>query len=233
MLTLLTYPRNGTVFSLSPFCVKAALLLSYAQKTWKREDLNDPRKMPQRKLPVLRTARGLIADSANIRQYLEAEGTDFDPGLSPREKAQAQMLVRMAEDSLYFHVVRDRWDNDLVWPTIRDNYFSEVPALIRRPVTNAIRRSVHQGLQFHGVGRFSDAERLARLDTQLRALSELLQGSSFLMGAQVTSADFSVASMLQALRSTMMQTPTVDRVAGDAVLSRYIDRVFDEAVVLP
>jgi len=233
MLTLMTYPRNGAVFSLSPFCVKAALLLSFAKVPWQREDLNDPRKMPHRKLPVLRTANRLIADSSEIRRYLEEQGTDFDPELSVREKAQAQALASMAEDSLYFYVVRDRWDNDQVWPTIRDNYFSEIPALIRRPITGAIRRSVHQGLQFQGLGRFSDSDRMQRLDTQLLAISSLLKEHPFLMGNHLTSADLSVAAMLQALRSTMVQTPTVDRISGDVVLSGYVDRIFHEAVPLP
>ena len=137
MLTLLTYPRNAEVFSLSPFCVKAALLLNHAQAKWQRQDLRDPRKMPHQKLPVLRVGQELISDSANIRRYLEAEGAEFDPGLGKRERAQAHSLIRMAEETLYFFVVRDRWDNDAVWPTIRDNYFQEVPFLLRRPVTGA------------------------------------------------------------------------------------------------
>ncbi|TLP68734.1 glutathione S-transferase family protein [Parasedimentitalea maritima] len=233
MLTLLTYPRNGDVFSLSPFCVKAALLLAYSKKAWQREDLNDPRKMPHRKLPVLKTPAGLVADSVEIRKYLEKLGTDFDHGLSVREKAQSQFLIRFAEDNLYFHVVQDRWLNDAVWPTIRDTYFKEIPALIRRPVTNSIRRSVRNGLAFQGTGRFSDGERLARLDQDLQAVTSLLKDRGFLFGSQITSADFSVASMLQALQTTMVETDIVRRVSGDPKLSGYINRVFQEAVPLP
>ena len=233
MLTLLTYPRNAEVFSLSPFCVKAALLLNHAQAKWQRQDLRDPRKMPHQKLPVLRVGQELISDSANIRRYLEAEGAEFDPGLGKRERAQAHSLIRMAEETLYFFVVRDRWDNDAVWPTIRDNYFQEVPLLLRRPVTGAIRRSVHQGLQFQGIGRFSDAERLAQLDGHLQAIADLLEGQDFLFGKQVTSADMSVAAMLQAMGSTMVKTPTVERITGNPVLCRYLTRVFDQAGQMP
>jgi len=232
MLTLLIYPRHGDVFSLSPFCVKAALLLTYAGHAFQREDLNDPRKMPHRKLPVLRTPAGLIPDSDNIRRHLEAKGTDFDPGLSSRDKAHAQALTRLAEDSLYFHVVRDRWVNEEVWPTIRDNYFGSIPALIRRPVTGSIQKSVRAGLAFQGTGRFSNSERSGRLEQDLQAVTYLLSDNPFLMGAQITSADFSVASMLQAMRTTMVETDLVRRISDDAVLSSYIDRVFQEAVPL-
>jgi len=233
MLTLLTYPRNGDVFSLSPFCVKAALLLAYAKQPWQREDLNDPRKMPHRKLPVLRTPAGLVPDSTEIRKFLEAKGTDFDPGLSARDKAHAQSLIRLAEDTLYFHLVQDRWANDAVWPTIRDDYFKEIPALIRRPVTSSIRRSVCNGLAFQGTGRFSVSERLERLEQDLQAVTALLKDHAFLLSNQITSADFSVASMLQAMRTTMVETEIVRRVSDDPVLSGYIDRVFHEAVPLP
>lgn len=232
MLTLLTYPRNGDVFSLSPFCVKAALLLAYAKVPWQRQDLNDPRKMPHRKLPVLRTPERLIPDSSAIRQWLEAKGTDFDSGLTNRDKAYSQALIRMAEEALYFHVVRDRWDNDEVWPTIRDKYFDEIPALIRRPVTGAIRRSVSKGLDFQGTRRFSDRDRHARLEQDLEALAVLLDGQAFLMGDAPTSADFSLAPMLQAMRNTPVDTDLVKRIRHDPVLSIYTDRVF-ETVPLP
>lgn len=232
MLTLLTYPRHGDVFSLSPFCVKAALLLTYAGQNWQREDLKDPRKMPHRKLPVLRTPDGLVPDSSEIRRYLESSGAEFDAGLSSRDKAHAQALIRLAEDTLYFHVVYDRWANEAVWPSTRDAYFSEIPSLIRRPVTHSIRQSVCTGLAFQGTGRFNEGERKARLEQDLQVVTVLLKNSPFLMGGQITSTDFSVAAMLQAMRSTMVETKLVRRISDDPVLSGYVDRVFHEAVPL-
>ncbi|WP_264211917.1 glutathione S-transferase family protein [Leisingera thetidis] len=232
MLTLLTYPRNGAVFSLSPFCVKAALLLAFSGQSWTREDLSDPRGMPHRKLPVLRTPGGLVPDSSAIRAWLERRGTNFDASLGTRDRAQARMLIRMAEDTLYFHVVCNRWDNDAVWPTIRDKYFHEIPALIRRPVAGAIRRSVHKGLMFQGTARFSKEERIQRIDQDLQAITALLKGQDFLFGAHISSADFSVSSMLQAMGTTPVRTPLVSRILDDAVLKRYVNRVF-ETVPLP
>ena len=232
MLTLLTYPRHSDVFSYSPFCVKAALLLTYAGLDWKRQDLKDPRKMPHRKLPVLRTPAGLIPDSNEIRKYLEAKGTEFDPGLSSTDRAYAQVLIRLAEDSLYFHVVHDRWANEAVWPSVRDAYFAEIPSLIRRPVTHSIRQTVCTGLAFQGTGRFTERERKDRLEQDLQAVTTLLKDGAFLLGPHITSADFSVASMLQAMRSTMVETSLVRRISDDPVLSGYVDRVFHEAVPL-
>ncbi|PCH65691.1 MAG: hypothetical protein COC12_14250, partial [Rhodobacteraceae bacterium] len=87
MLTLLTFSKGFGLFSLSPFCVKAAYLLQASGQKWRREDLIEPSAMPHRKLPVLRTDDGLIGDSEAIRGWLESKGADFDPGLSDLQKA--------------------------------------------------------------------------------------------------------------------------------------------------
>ncbi|MDU9004236.1 glutathione S-transferase family protein [Sedimentitalea todarodis] len=232
MLLLYTYPRGFGQFSLSPFCVKAAAFLQLSGLNWSRRDFDDPRKMPQAKLPVLHTDERLIPDSNNIRRYLENEGAIFDPDLSDMQRAQSHALTRMAEEHLYFNLVLDRWGNDAVWPTIRDRYFANVPALLRRPVANGLRRKLMQGLATHGIARFSDKDRLARVEQDLQAIQSCLWQSPFLMGNRPTSADLSVGPMLAAIRSTPVQTPLSRRVAADAQLSDYIARL-EDTVQLP
>ncbi len=232
MVTLLTYPKGFGQFSLSPFCVKAAYLLALSGQDWARQNLNDPRRMPHAKLPVLRTEDRLVADSHNIRGWLESRGADFDPGLNDLQKARSLALTRMAEEHLYFHVVLDRWGNDDVWPTIRETYFKEMPALLRRPVTNALRRSLMRGLNTHGIARYTPQERMARCEQDLQAIQTHLWQSPFLMGNRPTSADLSVGPMLAAMKSTPVETALSRRIAQDAQLSDYIDRL-EEAVPLP
>lgn len=232
MLLLYTYPRGFGQFSLSPFCVKAAALLKLSGLDWSRRDFDDPRKMPHAKLPVLHTDGRLIPDSNNIRRYLETKGTVFDPDLSDMQRAQSHAFIRMAEEHLYFNLVLDRWDNDAVWPTIRESYFAKVPALLRRPVANGLRRKLMRGLGTHGIARFSPKERLARVEQDLQAIQSCLWQGSFLMGNRPTSADLSVGPMLAAIRSTPVQTPLSRRVAEDAQLSDYIDRL-EDTVPLP
>lgn len=232
MLVLYTYPRGFGQFSLSPFCVKAAALLEMSGLDWSRRDLDDPRKMPHAKLPVLHTEARLIPDSDNIRRFLESEGAIFDPDLTDMQRAQSHALIRMAEEHLYFNLVLDRWGDDAVWPTIRETYFAKIPALLRKPVANGLRRSLMRGLKSHGIARFSPEERLARVEQDLQAIQSLLWQGKFLMGDRPTSADFSVGPMLAAIRSTPVKTRLSRRVAQDAQLSDYIDRL-EEAVPLP
>jgi glutathione S-transferase len=232
MLTLLTYPAGFGLFSLSPFCVKAAYLLQLSGKPWQRQDMNDPRKMPLQKLPVVKTNQRLVADSEAIRAWLESQGADFDPGLSDHQKAHSRALIRMADEHLYFHVVMDRWGNDDAWPTIRETLFHEVPWLIRRPVANGLRKNLLKGLRAQGIARFSTSQRLEILDRDLQSLAAILRDTPFLFGDKPTAADLSIAPVLDAMRATPTRTPVVTRVAKDGVLSQYLDRV-TQAVPLP
>ncbi len=232
MLTLLTYPSGFGNFSNSAFCVKAAYLLALSGQPWKREDTLDPRKMPYGKLPVLRTKERLVADSDSIRLLLESQGADFESGLSDMQKAQSQALIRMAEDSWYFHLVLDRWGNDDVWPIVRDVYFGQIPAMLRRPITNNIRKSVRRGLNVQGITRFSERDRMGRIERDLQAIHTYLWQSPFLMGDKPTAADLSIAPMLDGMRTTPGQTLLSRRISQDKILTNYLDRV-EQAIPLP
>ena len=234
MITLITYPGLEGELSLSPFCTKAVYLLMLSGQSWHREDTNDPRKMPKQKLPAIRTADGqIIGDSDQIRLYLEARGADFQPGLTDIQKAVSRSWIRLAEEHLYFHLVLDRWGRDDVWPVIRETYFKEIPRLLRKPIANGLRNTLIKGLRAQGLGRLTSEERLDRVEQDLQAISAVLWEGSFLMGAQVTLADLSVAPMLRGMRTTPVDTPLTLRIRQDPVLSDYIDRVHAAALGQP
>ncbi len=225
MLTLISYPAAFGLFSASPFCVKTAYMLQQSGQPWQRSDLLDPRKMPHRKLPVLRTPERLIPDSDLIRGWLESRGADFDRGLNDTQKAQSRALIRMAQEHLYFQIVLDRWGNDTIWPILRDTFFSEVPGIIRKPVSNTIRKSVLKGLEAQGVSRFSSTQRMERIDRDLAAISAYLRQSEFLLSDHPTSADMSVGPILAAMRATPADTLLTQRIKQDKVLNDYVDRM--------
>lgn len=222
MITLITYQAGFGQLSFSPFCVKAMWLLQAAGADWQRQDSNDPRKMPYAKLPAIRTAEGLIADSHNIQRYLEKHGADF---WGTADRTLGHGFIRMAEDHMYFHVLLDRWGNDDLWPTIRENYFAAVPRLLRKPVTNSIRKGVLKGMQTQGLGRFSPAERLERIEPDLAAITDRLTQHKYLMGDQISLPDCSVAAMLGAGMATPLPTQLSKRLANDTAISDYTARV--------
>jgi glutathione S-transferase len=190
---------------------------------WTREDSNDPRKMPYAKLPAIRTPHGIIGDSHNIQSYLESQGADFWGKVS--DPVTGHALIRMAEEHMYFHIVLDRWGNDDVWPIVRDTYFADLPRLLRKPIANGIRKATLKGLNSQGLGRFTPAERLQRIEPDLAAITTRLDGQPYLMGDDVSLPDYTVAAMLGAAMATPLETPLRQRVANDAVLSDYTARV--------
>ncbi|MEN9011475.1 MAG: glutathione S-transferase family protein [Yoonia sp.] len=224
MIELMTYGPSFGQAAASPFCVKAMMLLNMAGEKWTPVVLTDPRKMPMAKLPVIRADGELIADSDNIRAWLEARGTDFDDGLTAQERAQSRAMIRMAEEHLYFHVVYDRWADDSVWPIIRDTYFADIPRPIRGIITNSIRRPTVRSLYQAGIARFTPEERLARAQLDLTAIRDSLTGP-FLFGDRPTAADASIAPQLGGIMATPVPTLLGDALRADAVLADYVIRV--------
>ena len=225
MLTLITYQAGFGQPSFSPFCVKAIWLLQAAGADWQREDSNDPRKYPQAKLPAIRTPEGIIGDSHNIQSYLERQGADFWGNVTDRSTGHA--FIRMAEEHMYFHLLLDRWANDDIWPIIRENYFTDVPKLVRKPVTGFVRKAVLKGADAQGLGRFTTVERLERIEPDLAAIAARLGDQPYLMGDQISLPDYSIAAMLYGMLAAPLSTPLKERIAKDTILSDYAARVAD------
>lgn len=224
MLTLLTFPASFDQPSHSPYCVKAMCLLQMSGQSWQPEFLDNPTRMPLGKLPVLRDGKSLIPDSANIQAHLEAAGADFYPGLSKAQRAQAHAMMHMAEDSLYLHLVYNRWLEPENWSVVRDVFFAAIPRLIRKPITGRIRKQVVAGLTSHGIARFSEVDRLARLSRDLNALSAQLAGKPFLFGAAPCAADASVAPVIGMLAELPADTATRNTVRARTDLIAYAER---------
>lgn len=225
MNTLYTFAAGFDEFSYSPFCTKAAYLLNMAGVAWQREDMNDPRKMPYAKLPVLKTSQGdLVADSDNIRRYLEGQGHDFDAGLGAETRAVSRAFIRMAEEHIYFHQVHDRWMNEANWAVIRKEYFGFLPPVLRHLVPRQLRKNLKHTLHGMGVGRLTDAERLARVSLDFDAIAAQIGNKTFMFGDTPTAADASVGAILGGVIAAPVPTPLSRRVANDPVLGAYAER---------
>ena len=227
MLTLITYTPAFGQPSASPFCVKAMYLLNMAGVPWQRHDTNDPRKWPHAKLPAIQSETEMIGDSDNIRAYLEEQGADFDAGLTEIQRATSRAFIRMVEEHMYFHILLDRWADDVVWPSVRDTYFQTIPKWLRPLVTGRIRKFVLRGMESQGLGRLTAGERLDRIEPDLQAIAAHLWQGQFLFGDTPTAADASVAAMLGAMAGTPGGTALSRRMKEDLLLTRYVARVAD------
>ncbi len=224
MLTLLTFPASFGQPSHSPFCVKAMGLLNLAGVAWQPDYLNDPRKMPYSKLPVLNTPDGLVPDSANIQAYLEAHGANFHVGLGAKETAQAEAFMGFAETNLHLTLIHERWLNDANWPVVRDIFFKDIPKPIRHLVTRGIRKTVATGLQGQGFARFSEKDRLDRLERDLGTLCTQLGDQAFLFGDRPCAADTIVAPLIGMIHDLPADCPARRIMRERTSLAAYMDR---------
>ena len=230
MITLLSHAGGGGLYSLSPFCTKAAYLLEMSGQTWQREDFSDLSAMPHHKLPVLRAGADLIPDSEGIRRFLERKGADFDAGISAQQKAQSRQIIRMVDESLILRLVCARWFEPAGWKALSQTIFADAPA----EVVDHFRAGVLAGLHFTGITRFDKDERLLRLDQDLAALTATLGDQLFLFGNEPTAADCSLAPMIEALTRFPADPETAERAAKHGALVAYADRVAQHfALTLP
>lgn len=225
MLTLLTFPGSFGAPSHSPYCVKAMCLLEISGLPWQPEYLNDPRKMPLGRLPVLRDGAHLVPDSAHIQAHLEGKGIDFYKGLDAQDKARAHALIQMSEAGIYNILVHDRWLVDACWEHTRTAFFHSIPFLVRGPLTRKLRKTIRAKMIAQGTAQFSEDERLARMKHDLNALSTQLGDQAFLFGETPTAADAAIAPVLDMILRLPAKTGARDLLSGWEGLPAYVDRV--------
>lgn len=217
----------------TPFGVKVVILLKLAGLDYEIVYLDDPRKAPKGKLPIIVDGGETIADSTFIRHHIERKyGFDFDKELTEQLKAASLGFQRLAEESLYWTLVSARWADDANWPTFRDAVFAHMPKLIRPPIAGLIRRGALKGLVAHGLGRHSLAEQQQIGVDNLAAISAWLGDKDYMHGAKATAVDASVGAMVASIHADMFDTPirraTRETPNLDAYAKRIKERFYPE-----
>jgi len=198
MLELVTLPPAFGMRNVSPFCLKAEMLLTSLELPFTRRSEADPRKAPKGKLPFLISSGEVIADSELITEHLDAltQGKVYS-GISAQQKSQGVALTRLAEDHLYWIMVASRWLDEQWFPNVVDDFFGIAPRLIRPLVAGAARREVAKTYHLQGLGRHTMEEQRGFARRDLQALQDALPaGQEFLFGDTPDIFDFTLAAML-------------------------------------
>lgn len=225
MMQLQTFGPGFGEPDASPFCLKAMCFLHMSDVDWQTVPNSDSRKAPYQKLPVLVSGGDTIADSDNIRQYLEkSTGTDFDANLNDQQRAQSRAMIRMVEDHLYFCLVYDRWMTDESWMQLKNHFFSDMPLPLRLLIPDMVRRNVVRNLKAQGMGRLEYSRMLERASKDITAIKNILDEKDFLFGNSPGAADVSVVAVLTSIAANPIKTGLQQLVATDSQLSEYIAR---------
>ncbi|MEL7041117.1 MAG: glutathione S-transferase family protein [Pseudomonadota bacterium] len=228
MIKLTLFPQAFDEPTASPFCMKSYCMLLASGLSFDLVEINDPRKAPKGKLPFIEADGIEIADSDEIRAFIETVADfDFDHGLTDFERGAARAVIRMVEEHLYFAIVADRWGEDDNWQHIKATFFHDLPGPVRGVISSLARRQAMRNLRGQGIGLHTASERFERVRRDLIALRQMLGDQSYLFGDKACSADFSTVPMLRAAIVTPVEKPLGRFIKEDPGLMAYVARFMD------
>jgi glutathione S-transferase len=228
MITLYCFRRAPGLPDLSPFVVKAMMLLKLAHLDYE-ENRNGFAKAPKGKQPYIDDSGSIVADSTFIRWHIEkTRGVDFDAQLTPEQRAVGWAVEKMCEDHLYWILVRGRWLNDANFERGPAKIFERIPAPLRPPIKFLVRRKIAKSLHLQGIGRHSEDEAAELGVKDVQTLATLLGDKSYLFGEAPCGADASVFAFVAAVLSPTWESPVRDAAAAKANLVAYRDRLMGE-----
>ncbi len=226
MLELVILPPAFGMRNVSPFCLKAEMLLTSLDLPFTLGEEGDPRKAPKGKLPYLIHDGGRLADSELIVEHLDmmTQGQVY-AGLSARDKSHGLALTRLAEDHLYWMLVACRWLDDDWWPNVVEGFFGAIPKLIRPLIASGARKQVQRTYHLQGLGRHTNDEQAGFAKRDLEALNAAVEGKTFLFGETPNVFDFTVAAMMAGIYDNEPVTWLTELAQPFADLRDYTQRV--------
>ncbi|HUY18961.1 MAG TPA: glutathione S-transferase family protein [Candidatus Binataceae bacterium] len=223
-IKLYQWPAIPGLESASPFCMKIHWALRYKHLPFEAVTMGDRDAVvalnPRAKLPALGYGDTTIIDSSDIMRFIEERHPE--PRLYPRDpalRAKAIILEDWGDESLYWHLVYERWQIEDQFEQYGAQLFPGAP----QPVRRQLREGVVQGLHGQGFGRMTVEQHREKFGESLDALEAVLDGE-FLCGKELSVADLGVAAEVGGLDLPL--TPVASAaVRKRAKVVRWLDRV--------
>jgi glutathione S-transferase len=224
-ITLYQWPAITGLESASPFCMKIHWALAYKRLPFDPVTMADRAAVvalnPRAKLPALKYGDNIVSDSTDIMRFIEERHPE--PRLYPSDpaaRARAIILEDWGDESLYWHLVYERWQIEEQYDEYAAQLFPGVP----RQVQRQYRESVVQGLYGQGFGRMTVEQHRAKLGEALDALDATLAEAQFLCGNQLSVADIGVGAEVHGLDLPL--TPAASgEVRKRANVMRWLGRI--------
>jgi glutathione S-transferase len=212
--------------NMSPFCAKLECYLRMTEIPYRTASSGLMRGAPKGKIPWVELDGTLIGDSQLVIEELErrlaADGKrGLDAGLSPRDAALARLARRTIEEGMYFVGVYARWQYDVGYAAIKDEFNKLVPGIVVPIVRRQMRKKLHQ----QGTGRHAFDEAMAMGAADLDAIAELLGDKPYLLGEAPRVVDCALFGFLESVLGFPVDTPLRDRAAAHANLAAFRRRV--------
>jgi glutathione S-transferase len=225
-IKLYQFPAAFGLPNPSPFCMKVETYLRMAGLDYASRYGMYQLRAPKKKLPYIKDGGRIVADSHLIIDYLKATyGDRLDAALTPAERAQGTAILRTLEDSLYWVLLYARWIDARGWRLTRPAFFGALPAPLRLFVPLLARRALAQQLHAQGIGRHPPEAIYAIGAADIAALSLLLGGQSYFLGAEPSSVDAAAYSFLANILDVPLDTPLLQAARAHPNLAAYCARM--------
>lgn len=197
MITLIQFPKPPNRPSYSPFCLKLESYLKVANIPYENKLTVSTKNSKKNKMPMILDQGNLVEDSTLIIEHLKnTHGIDLDQNLTAEQKSIAKAFQWLCEKSIVDIVVYFRWVDKTNWPKFREIIFHGAPWLVKVSIGNKMANSIGKTLHKHGVGRFTDIEKLQILNDNLLAISNYLGDKKYFFGDQISTIDTIIYSHL-------------------------------------
>ncbi|WP_224371942.1 glutathione S-transferase family protein [Hyalangium versicolor] len=224
MIILHQGPAAWGVANISPFCLKLESYLRMTGLPYKAR-LADFGKAPKGKIPFIEEDGKYLGDSQLIIEHLQGKhGGSMDAKLSAENRARGHLVRRVLEESVYQHILQERWASDDGWRVYKPVFEGFFPPVVGAVAAPLIRRKVVQGLHRQGLGRHQTEEILEMGKEDLSAVATVLGDKPFLLGDSPTSFDATVYAFIASILVFPLDTPLRRFTQEQKNLVQYVDR---------
>lgn len=211
----------------SPFCEKVLVYAKLA--SIEVEEVRDlsPKRGPKGKYPWMEDGDTTLGDSEAIVDYLrERHGDPLGDRAVPDEvKSRCHLVRRVLEESVYFALIAERYQDPGVWP----HFSADLQTVVAKPLgavlVPIVRRDLRAIMRAQGYGRHS-VEEVRRMATDdFAAVAAILGDQPFFAGDEPHAIDATAFGFLSSFLETPHRTPIGHVVAGHDNLVAFHERM--------
>ena len=224
MLTLHKGPAAFGVSDISPFCLKLESYLRMAGIPYTPKPAAFA-KAPKGKIPFIEEEGSLLGDSQLIIEHLKRKhGDTLDAKLGAEEVAKGHLVRRVLEESLYWHIIQERWSAEEGWRLYKPIFEALFPPVVGALVVPMMRRGVIKSMRTQGLGRHRPEEILEMGKADVSAVAAVLGDKPFLLGDHPTSFDAAFYAFIVSIIAFPVDSPLRKYTQGQQNLVRYCER---------
>ena len=224
MLTLHKGPAAFGVSDISPFCLKLESYLRMAGVPYTARAA-DFGKAPKGKIPFIEEDGSLLGDSQLIIEHLKRKhGDPLDAKLGAEDIAQGHLVRRVLEESVYWHIIHERWVTPEGWRIYKPIFEKFFPPVVGKLVSPMVRRGVTKASHTQGLGRHRPEEILEMGKADVSAVAAVLGDKPFLLGEHPTSFDAALYAFIASILAFPVDSPLRKYTQGQQNLVRYCER---------